>query len=149
MTALTSIRWSLTSHLVDLLRNDPTLLGVSVEPGWPGAKHVTAEMVWVDELAGDVAIPLAVAGRKPRDDDFTIPFELRVAGMTTLDETMARVSELVAAIENVLANDPTLGDFDGLIDAEITSERMTAGETPESGYVGFAEVVVSCHSRLI
>lgn len=146
--ATTSIRWALTKHLIDILRNDVDLASVTVEPGWPGNEYVTAEMVWVDELAGDVVVPVMSAGRKQRDDVFTIPFEIRVAGKTDLDAVMERLSVLVATIEDALANDPGLDTYDGLIDAEVVSERFTAARTPD-GVLGFAEVVVEAHSRLL
>lgn len=120
--------------------------GVQVEPGWPG-DTLKDEAVWVDELDGELVIPVMSAGRKYRDDKFTVPFEIRVTGKKDLDATMSRLSVIVAAIEDVLADDPGLDGLDGLIAAEVTAERMTAGEIANTGWVGFAEVVVSCHAR--
>lgn len=120
--------------------------GVLVEPGWPGDK-LEAETVWVDQLDGDLSIAVLSAGRKRRDDKFDIPFEIRVAGKSDLDATMDRLSEIVAAIEDVLADDPGLDAFTGLIAAWISSERMTSGEVAGTGWIGFGEVVVSCHAR--
>lgn len=142
--APSTIRWDVTKHLVDRIRDRHP--GLQVEPGWPGDR-LEAEAVWVDELDGEVTIPVMTAGRKYRDDKFTIPFEIRVAGKGDLDDTMARLSEIVAGIEDDLADDPALGDFDGLISAEVSSERMTSGEIRNVGWIGFAEVVVSCHAR--
>lgn len=142
--ARNTIRWDVTQHLVRQIRD--RFPEIQVEPGWPG-DLLAAEAVWVDQLDGEVSIPVLSAGRKYRDDRFTIPFEIRVAGKGTLDATMTRLSEIVAGIEDDLADDPGLGTFDGLISAEITSERMTAGEIRNVGWIGFGEVVVACHAR--
>lgn len=144
--AETTIRWACTEHVIDLISR--RLDGVSVYPGWPGDKLTTAEMVWVSELDGEIAIPVMTGGRKQRDDKFTIPLQVRVTGRPDLSATMGRLSEIVATVEDVLASDSTLGDWDGVVSAEITGERFTATETP-SAYVGFAEVVVSIHARLL
>lgn len=123
-----------------------TLSGVQVEPGWPG-DTLKAEAVWIDQLDGDVSIPVMSAGRKYRDDQFTVPFEIRVAGKATLDATMTRLAAIIAEIEDVMADDPGLDTLDGLISAQVTEERMTAGEIAATGWIGFGEVVVSCHAR--
>ena len=73
---------------------------------------------------------------------------MRVIGLGTLDDTMDQLSVLVAAVENALANDTSLGSLDGVLSAEITRERMTSAMFPE-GPVGFAEVVVSVSTRLL
>lgn len=143
----TSIRWATVKHLVDLLRAHESMAGVLVEPGWPGDLNMTDEMVWLDELSGDVSIPVATGGRKHRDDRFTVPLLVRVAGRRDLDATMSRLTEVCAAIEDVLADDPTLESFDGIVSAQITDEDQTCGSTPE-GPLGFGRVVVSVHSRL-
>lgn len=145
--ATTNVRWSVVNRLLTNLRSSPEMAGVLIEPGWPGDR-VKPETIWVDFLGGPVSIPVMKAGRKERDDNFDIPLEIRVANNTSLDLTMARLTELVAAVEDILADDPSLDDLEGVIDAEITNERMTCAETRE-GHLGFAEVVVSVHSRLL
>lgn len=148
MPATTSIRWALTKHLIEILRASEQLAGVQIEPGFPGDRQ-EAESIWVDGLDGEVNIPVAKADRMHRDDKFDIPFQIRVAGKVDLDETMQRVSEIVAGIEDPLATDPHLEDYAGaIVAAEITDERMTAGEIKGAGWVGFAEVVVNVWVRL-
>lgn len=127
------------------LRIGRGLDGVQVEPGYPGDTQ-TDESVWVDGLDGDVEIPVMTAGRKMRDDEFKVPFAVRVAGLPTLDATMARLSEIVAALEDELADDPGLGALDGLIDAVISSETLTVGQL-RTVFIGFGQVVVDCHAR--
>lgn len=123
-----------------------TMADVQVEPGWPG-DQLAAQSVWIDELNGEITIPNMKSGRKQRDDMFTVPFQVRVAGLSDLDSTMERLSEIVASIEDVFADDPGLDELDGLIDAVVASERMTSGEIAGTGWIGFGEVVISCHAR--
>lgn len=144
--ARTSIRWTVTKHLVDLLRVDPDLAGVRIEPGYPG-DDVAPEMIWVYGLDGELSIPLMQAGRKQRDDRFEIPFSIAVNLNADLDTTFRRLTQIVAVIEDVLADDPSLGGIDGVIDAEITRERLSCGPSHQL-YMGLGEVVVSVHSRL-
>lgn len=131
---------------ITLTIGQATLDGVQVEAGWPG-DTLKSEAVWIDQLDGEVTIPVMTAGRKYRDDRFTVPFEVRVAGKASLDATMTRLAVIVAEIEDVLADDPGLDTLDGLISAEVSEERMTAGEIANTGWIGFAEIVVSCHAR--
>jgi len=146
--ATTNIRWSACQRIVSLLQSDATLMGVTVEPGWPGDRAPTAQLIWIDELDGTCEIPVMTGGRKQRNDDFEIPLQIRVIGLGTLDETMVRLTEILAVIENTLASDTSLDDLDGVLSAEITRERMTSAMFPE-GPVGFAEVVVSISTRLL
>ena len=146
--ATTSIRWAACQAIVSLLRSDQSLAGVTVEPGWPGDRAPNAQLIWIDELDGTCEIPVMTGGRKQRNDDFDIPLQMRVIGLGTLDDTMGQLSVLVAAVENLLADDTSLDDLDGVLSAEVTRERMTSAMFPE-GPVGFAEVVVSVSTRLL
>ena len=146
--ATTNIRWVACQRIVSILRSDNLLAGVTVEPGWPGDRVSSAQLIWIDELDGTCEIPVMTAGRKQRNDDFDIPLQMRVLGLGTLDDTMNQLSVLVASVENALANDTSLDDLDGVLSAEVTRERMTSAMFPE-GPVGFAEVVVSVSTRLL
>lgn len=145
---MTSIRWPLAKHIVELMRSDGTLDGVAVEAAWPGDKHLRRDMIWVDEISGTTAIPVGTGGRKHRDDHFEIQFLFRVAGHRTIDATRSRLDELTAALENLLADSPTVMDFDGVVSAEASTGRSTCGETPSDGPLGFGEIVVAVHARL-
>lgn len=148
MTATTSIRWQTVERIVALLRSEPLLNGVTVEPGWPGDRCPTAELIWLDEIDGTVNIPVMTGGRKQRDDVFTLPFQFRVIGYGTLSDTMQRLTALVSTVEDLLADDTSLADLDGVLSAEVTEERQTSSMFPE-GPAGFAEVVVTVSTRLL
>ena len=147
--ATTSIRWAAVNQIVTLISSSPLMANVVVAPGFPGEQIAkTAQLVWIDEIDGQVSIPVMVGGRKERNDDFDIPIEVKVVGFATLDDTMQRLVEIVAVIEDTLADDTSLGDLDGVLSAEISRERITSAILPE-GPVGFAQVTVSVSTRLL
>lgn len=148
MTATTSIRWLAAERVVSLLRTSPLLQNVTIEPGWPGDRVRQAELIWLDEIDGSVNIPVMTGGRKQRDDVFTLPLQIRVIGYGTLTDTMERLTTLVSTVEDLLADDTSLADLDGVLSAEVTEERQTSAMFPE-GPAGFAEVVVTVSARLL
>ncbi len=147
--ATTSIRWAAVNQIVSLVSESPLMAGVVVATGFPGEQIAkTAQLVYIDEIDGVVSIPVMVGGRKERNDDFEIPIQIKVIGFGTLDETMIRLTEIIAVIENTLAENTSLADLDGVLSAEISRERMTSAMLQE-GPVGFAEVIVSVSTRLL
>ena len=146
--ATTSIRWEAAKRVVTLLQAAPTLANVTIEPGWPGDRVKLAELIWLDEIDGNVNIPVMTGGRKQRDDVFTLPLQIRVIGYGTLNETMERLMVIVGIIEDTLAADTSLNSLDGVLSAEVTEERQTSAMFPE-GPTGFAEVVVTVSTRLL
>jgi len=146
--ATTSIRWEAAKRVVSLLQAAPTLATVTIEPGWPGDRVKLAELIWLDEIDGNVNIPVMTGGRKQRDDVFTLPLQIRVIGYGTLNETMERLMVIVGIVEDTLAADTSLASLDGVLSAEVTEERQTSAMFPE-GPTGFAEVVVTVSTRLL
>lgn len=147
--AETSVRWTVCKRIVELLQEHPDLASVGVWPVFPGANKVTDEMIAGVDIEGDVSTPTMMAGRLQRDDQFRLTFRCRVTSQSQdLDAAMIRVFELCAAFEDVVAESSTLYDEDGVVSAEVTSERQWPEPTPEGGFAG-AEIVLSIHSRLL
>lgn len=146
--ATINIRWKVVSKIIDLIQSNPLVAGVTVAPGWPGERNHLAQIIWIDDIDGNVEIPVMTGGRKQRNDTFDIPIQFQVLGLVSLDDTMNRLTELVAIVEDTLADDTSLDNLDGVLSAEITRERMTSAVTTE-GPVGFAEVTVSISTRLL
>lgn len=146
--ATVNIRWTVVSKIIDLISSNPLVAGVTVAPGWPGERNHLAQIIWIDDIDGNVEIPVMTGGRKQRNDDFDIPIQFQVLGFVNLDDTMRRLTELVAIVEDTLADDTSLDNLDGVLSAQITRERMTSAVTTE-GPVGFAEVTVSVTTRLL
>lgn len=154
MAPTTSIRWPVAKHLVDLFAASPLLDGVSIASGWPGERGITPEMIWMNTIdTVQLEVPVATGGRKHRNDTFRVRFVVRVAarpvatGADPLDVIHVRMAELVEAAENVLAEDPTLGDFDGVTSAELVDHGQQAAWFPE-GLIGDGFFVVEIDSRI-
>lgn len=141
------MRWLLAKHLVDLIRDHGACAGVQVTPAWPGDRNQTAEMIWLGDIEGVMALPVGVGGRKPRDDKFDLRVLFRVAQLADLDATLSRLFELVGAVEDVLADDPTLAEFDGVLSAEAGTCNQAVMTTPD-GVVAFGLIEIAVHSRL-
>ena len=121
----TTVWWLCAQHIVDLLRDHNTLRGkVAVEPGWPGDLNRKAEMVFIDELSSTEDRPVMTQGRQKRDEEFTLPLLVIVTEQRDLDATMSRLSEIVAAIQDTLAEAPTLTDLDGVLMSWVASKSM-------------------------
>ncbi len=148
MSATTSVRWQATEQVCALLRSAPALTGVTVEPGWPGDRVPAAQLIWFDEIDGPISVPVMTGGRKQRADTFTLSMQIRVIGLGTLDETMSRLFELVAVVENLLADDTSLGDLDGVLSAELTNGRQTSAMFPE-GPTAYGELILTIETRLL
>jgi hypothetical protein len=148
--ATTSIRWEACKRIVSLIEADQDIedTAVSVQPGWPGDRIIQKELIWIDEITGDTRIPVMTGGRKERDDEFEITLNFRVVGLHDLEDTMDRIFALVAIVENILADDTSLDALDGVLSAEITSQRMSCAMFPE-GPVAYAELKIQISSRLL
>jgi hypothetical protein len=60
---------------------------------------------------------------------------------------MRRIEALAQLAEDVLADDPSLGGFDGVVSIEVTAAEMTCGRTPDA-FLGYGAFDIRCHSRL-
>jgi len=146
--AETTVWWSAVERLVSLLRVHPSLIGsVDVHTGWPGDLHRKPEMVFVDELSSTEDRPVMKSGRQVRDESFRLPLIVVITGRGDLDSTLCRTSAVVAAIQDVLADEPALSDLDGVLFTWVAEKSMSCGQTPE-GPIGTARVVVDVTARL-
>lgn len=96
--------------------------GVQVSRGYPGESFIERESVYVDRITGAHAIANIKAGRKQRDETYKLVVVVSVAeDIGTVADVEDRAFELLAEVEDWLADDPSLGDVDGVVFA-------TAGE---------------------
>ena len=145
--ATTSIRWTFATELIALIAGADSMAPVLVKTSRPGDTEITDEMVYLRmPITGDVSLPVGVGGRKPRDDRFAVTLAVAVSRQT-IDEAMVRLEEIVADVCDLLADDPSLGDFDGVLSAEVTAATVGA-DTYADGVWGSGEITVSVHSRL-
>lgn len=147
----TSMRAQVKTWIVDNL--DPRLERLEFTPsianGWPG-KSLERNHVWVDRVVGTVSFDLIMAGRKLRDDQFTVRLIFQASGPgDSIAETDARVESYCAALEDLIAEDPSLDGMDGLIHAVFAEDSIEGpmGEFTDEGAVSFMFADLSCHTR--
>lgn len=146
-----TIRWKVISRIAELARQRAELDGVTIDPaGFPGDLH-GSEAVYLSDLQGSLNVPVTrTAGeRVTYDDDFTITWAIDVfADGKDRDDTMARADEIVAAMQDVIANDCQLGQLDGLVTARLNEQRGPIGiDVQGVGLVVHAQLFVQIHAR--
>lgn len=158
MVATTSIRTRTRDEILARLRNHQALVDadgllVPISPGLPGGR-LEREHVFVAQITGRSEVAFLEAGRKTRDDEFTITFVFMTAqpGAETL-EADGRVEEMAQALEDVLADDPALSTngvpLDGLMWATLARFDGPDHELTDEGAVGFMRADVECRARLL
>jgi hypothetical protein len=140
----TSTVGTVKAALVALLAARPGLAGVEVcyAEGEPAR-----ETVFFGDTRGTRTIPVATAGRKPRQEDYALDLFIRVARPDlSVAEAEARALALMAEVEDALADDPTLGQPAPFY-AEATDFEI-ANDAPGEGAGSTIRFEVACHTRL-
>jgi hypothetical protein len=108
--AISSTVPTIKDALVAALLAQPALAQVQVERAHPGPEKLEREAIWLGAARGRHEIPVVKAGRKPRDEVYTIEVLVSVLKPGgTLEEVEERAFALLAEVEDVLADDPRLG----------------------------------------
>lgn len=124
------------------------LPGVSVTYGRPMDTVLPREAVYVGDVRGQHRIPVMKAARKAREESFTVDVVVAVLmPRGTIADAEARAFVLATQVENVLADDPSLGGVDGLIHATAGSFRSEP-DFAQEGPVAVVVIEVDCLSRL-
>jgi hypothetical protein len=112
--ARNSIRHVVKRELAD--RTRARLAGVTVDVGWP-PEGFDGDGIWVAGVNGTQDTPfIGGDGRANRDDTFTVTVVAQaVAPGGTCQDAEEALARITAALEDVLAEEATLGDLDGLI----------------------------------
>lgn len=130
------------------------MAGVTAFESWPGPE-ATAEMVFLGEVTwDDYEIATIKAGRKQRDETWHVEFDLWVAGQG--DTTPAnpkpqrdRAFQILTAMENVLAVDPTAGSgFATVQHVQIHPENGKPIRF-EGGWAWAIKGHITTHARLL
>lgn len=146
--ATTSIRWAVVDELVTRVTtavDDPLVV---VSAGFPGDMAQRAELIFVQGITSEVSTPVMSAGRRQRDDVFTIDLAVAVSGKRDLQVTYQRLEELCGHVEDVLADDHDFTAMDGLLDIGLEGVVSNA-ERSSDGFFGVAVMRITAHSRLI
>ncbi len=98
------------------------LPGVQVTDGKPPDSLLARESIFIGDISGTHDIPVMKAGRKQRQEEYEVEVWVWVAkARGTIADTKARAHVLWAALENTLANDPSLTNLDGVLWARMGS----------------------------
>ncbi len=119
------------------------LAGVKAYEAWPGPDAVPQMLVFGEITWEDYVIPTIKAGRKQRQEDWEVAFEVWVVGVdgtspTTPAAARDKAFAILAAAENLLAADVTAGtDFNTVQWVQIRPK--TAG--PHTFEKGWAYII--------
>lgn len=145
--AETAIRTAVKTELLTQISAEDALDKVQVGPGFPA--ELEDESVWVNRITGKVTLPVGKAGRRARDDKFTITFVFMSARPgDSAEESEARVEGFYSALEDVLAADFKLGGIDGLESAVMGNVEGPVTDPTTEGHASFMAADVDCHARL-
>lgn len=150
MTATSFIRADVVQELLDRLRLE---LGNDWSVSWGPPRDIADSFPRDAVLIGPISpsefmIPTMVAGRKDRTDDFQ--FEVVMWSARPGDdpaETAGHCQTAMRALDNILADDPTLGGVDGLLAATLASPEGPDPHPTDEGYMSEAKATVECLCR--
>lgn len=152
MVATVSIRTRVRDELIARLELHPALVGIDgervpISPGLPG-KAIERQHVFVARISGTRHVAFLQAGRKTIEDDFTIAFVFMAAVPgSDIAENDALVEQMSNALLDVLADDPGLGDLEGLMWATEADTEGPDGQLTDEGAVSFWHTDVECKAR--
>jgi hypothetical protein len=143
----TSIRTAVKTRLVDLLTD--ALNPVQVSYGWPG-QDLQDESVFCGQTTGQVTVADFRAGRKTRDDTFTVEvFFLAMKPGQTAAQAEERAEELYGSLETALAENPKLGDLPGVIHvAQLGNEVEIKSAPSTEGWEAEVRAVITVKTRV-
>lgn len=111
------------------------LPGVQVVDGRPPDTLLARELVFLGDYDLEAEVPVSKAGRKARDERYTIDVVIFVARPRgTTSQARARAEEIRSTCESALAADVILGDLPGLLHATWQGGRGEAGQSNEGPY---------------
>lgn len=133
--------------LVSLLT--AALPGTQVTYGRPADSMLSRNCVWMGRAAGTDRVPTMKAGRKAREQDYTITVFVWVAKPRgTVEQAEDDAHTLLAEVNDALADDPSLGGVDGLIHATAGSWEAEADQAQEGPFC-LVTLDIDCLARLL
>ncbi|HVV37587.1 MAG TPA: hypothetical protein VHC63_13340 [Acidimicrobiales bacterium] len=136
--------------LVALLSANGALAGVQISQGYPGESFIEREAIYTDRVTGRHEIANIKAGRKQRDENYALTLVVSVVSDAPEDvaDVETRAFVLLQEIEDTLADDPSLGNVDGVVHAVAGQFRELADPTT-NGAACVIEFEVEVNARLI
>ena len=132
--------------LVSLLTT--ALPSTQVTYGRPADSMLSRNCVWLGRAAGADRIPVMSAGRKVREQTYSVTVFVWVAKPRgTVEAAEDEAHDLLAEVEDALADDPALGGVDGLIHATAGTWEAEADLAKEGPFC-LVTLDVDCLARL-
>jgi hypothetical protein len=126
------------------------LTGVQVTYGRPADSQLERECVWVGDVTGQQRVPTMMAGRKHRQEDYSVEVVCWVAdtrGLVSAAE--ARCFELLGEVEDVVADDPTLGLATNVGFFQATAGTFDTASDLIGGPAAVIRLAIDCSARLV
>lgn len=135
--------------IVDRLRLRAGLSGIQVEPTHPGAAIEEETIFLGDAHDGKHEIANLKAGRKSRNEEFTL--DVYVAVLTpgnSATEAEQRAFALLGEVESMLADDPRVGLAASVLQSAEGGDWEESLEPEELGWTCALRFEVKCRARL-
>lgn len=133
--------------LIQALRGRPGLSGVLITYADPGDKGRREQMFCTDVRRAEQEPASFRSGRKHRDEEYELDLVVDCSSKTSPEATEARCMEMVAEVEDELAEDQTVRGTPGVLWATVTDLRLSTQETGD-GPVSRALVTITVRARL-
>lgn len=124
------------------------LPSTQVSYGRPADSMLTRSCVWLGRAAGADRVPVMSAGRKTREQTYSVTVFVWVAKPRgTVEEAETEAHVLLTEVGDALADDPSLGGVDGLIHATAGDWEVEA-DVAQEGPFCLITLDVDCLARI-
>jgi len=126
--------YSVKSTLLTKLKAESDLSGIQITYGDPG-QAARREFIFIGDVTAGGQDPESLSsGRRRRIESYTLDVIVSVQSKPQgLQENEQRAIVLASAVENVVADNPTLSSLDGLMFIECSGMSVTSNEAGVDG----------------
>ena len=126
--------YSVKSTLLTKLKAESDLSGIQITYGDPG-QAARREFIFIGDVTAGGQDPESLSsGRRRRIESYTLDVIVSVQSKPQgLQENEQRAIVLASAVENVVADNPTLSSLDGLMFIECSGMSVTSNEAGADG----------------
>lgn len=137
------------ARIVSLLTANGALSGVQISHGYPGEGLIKRKSIYVDRVTGRHTIANIKSGRKQRDEEYTVTVGIAVIrDKGTIAAAESEAFDMLEEVEDMVADDPSLGDLDGIVHATAGEFRVFS-ELTSGGPACVIEFDIDVRARLI
>ena len=142
--------YSVKSTLLTKLKAESDLSGIQITYGDPG-QAARREFIFIGDVTAGGQDPESLSsGRRRRIESYTLDVIVSVQSKPQgLQENEQRAVVLASAVENVVADNPTLSSLDGLMFIECSGLSMSSAEAGVDGPRVFVTVHIHVKGKLV